>query len=321
MRKIFLLFIIIFSAQLFAEKVRLKAHWYPQSQFAGYIMAYEKGFFKDAGLDVDLVFSKGTDLPLEELMQDKVDYCTAWLSQAISFSQDNEIVNICQLLQNSSLMIVARKSSGINKPEDLNGRKVSFWEGNFSVPFQAFINKHQLQFEKLPSTYNIDMFLAGACDATSVMYYNEYNKIYLAGIDFDSLTTIFFSADKDLNYPEDGIYVTKEYFEKNKDECLKMRKAILDGWKYALENQKETIDTVLAYCERSKLKTNRSQQKWMLDVILKSLVYQNENHPEKWGVLSTEDYFRVAKELKKQGFIKDIIEFEEFYRGTDHDKN
>ncbi len=37
------------------DKVKLQLQWVAQSQFAGYFAAVDKGFFKDAGLDVEIV--------------------------------------------------------------------------------------------------------------------------------------------------------------------------------------------------------------------------------------------------------------------------
>lgn len=45
----------LFAAPVFAlDKVTLQLKWVHQFQFAGYYMALEKGFYRDAGLDVQL---------------------------------------------------------------------------------------------------------------------------------------------------------------------------------------------------------------------------------------------------------------------------
>lgn len=104
---IFLLFLPLMSEN---KKVRMELHWFPQAQFAGYIMAYEKGMYKDAGIDMQLSFSDGINSPLQEMLDGKVDFCTAWLSQTISMkSEGADILNFCQILQKSSLMLVTKK--------------------------------------------------------------------------------------------------------------------------------------------------------------------------------------------------------------------
>ncbi len=61
MKRIIILVFVLFTISLQAEKIQFKVLWYPQAQFAGYIMALEKGFFNQNNLDVELQFSKGND--------------------------------------------------------------------------------------------------------------------------------------------------------------------------------------------------------------------------------------------------------------------
>jgi len=57
---------------------------------------------------------------------------------------------------------------------------------------------------------------------------------------------------------------------------------------------------------------NRVHQKWMLER-MKDLISPQDNKTP-IGILLKADFLRVAKELKENGFIKDIPEFESFYR-------
>jgi len=88
--------------------------WFPQAQFAGYIVAHEKGFYDEAGIDATILFSDGTDSPLQEVLDKRIEFCTGWLSQTIKIRSENKpIINICQILQKSSLMLVAKKRAGL----------------------------------------------------------------------------------------------------------------------------------------------------------------------------------------------------------------
>ena len=311
-RILFTLLFTIIVISLYSYKYSLEVQWLPQAQFAGYIMAVEKGFYEEAGIDLELNFYSGDKTPLKKLEEGKIDFCSAWLSQATKDNNGN-IVNISQILQKSSLMIIAKKE--IKKPEDLNGKKISLWKGDFSVQLTAFLNKFDIQYKEIPGSYNIELFLSGACDAASVMYYNEYNKIYLAGIDKDDITAFFFSDYKEVNFPEDGLYCRKEFFQKNESICKKFTKATIKGWNYAFQNKEETLTTILRYCNNFKLRTNKAQQRWMLNKIQNATNYKPNSF--NWDKLSKKDYLRVAKELKKQNFIEKIIPFEEFYKGSE----
>jgi NitT/TauT family transport system substrate-binding protein len=165
----------------------------------------------------------------------------------------------------------------------------------------------------VPQAYNIDAFLVGAYDVASAMYYNEFNKFYLSGIDQDELVQFFYS-DYGLNFPEDGIYCTSLTYEKKPGLCRKMRRGILKGWEYAFDHEEETLDILMEYCEKFHVRTNRAHQKWMLNAIKEAVVYQVGDDPTKWGVLKKDDFLRVAEELKQQGFIQTVPQYENFYK-------
>lgn len=292
--------------------------WFPQAQFAGYIMADEMGFYNEAGMDVSIIFSDGSDSPLQEVLDKRVNFCTGWLSQAIMLrSQNIPIINICQVLQKSSLILVARKSSGITSPEDMKGKLVSNWGGDFSIQPTAFFRKAGLDIDIIPQSFRIDGFLVGAIDVTSAMYYNEYHKILQAGIDEEELVTFFFS-DYDLNFPEDGIYCLEETYKNDPELCRDFTEASLKGWEYAFRNKKETLDIVMKYCREYHIQTNRSHQEWMLDAIESAVTYRVGDNLQNWGTLSKKDYETVAEELLRQDLIKSIPSFSTFFKDVFH---
>lgn len=299
------------SAAQTGRPIILQVQWFPQAQFAGYLMAKEKGLFEAGGLEVEVRFSDEHTSSITEVAEGRADFCTAWISQTLTL--EKPLVNICQVLQKSSLMLVAKAESGILKPEDMSGRTVAIWGGDFSIQARAFFRKYGIRPNLVPQAYNIDGFLVGACDVASAMYYNEYNKIILSGIDQEELVPFFYS-DFGLNFPEDGIYCTRETAEDKPDLCRKMRKAILDGWAFANNHREETLDVLMDYCERYHVRTNRAHQKWMLNAILQAVVYEVGEDPAGWGSLREEDFLRVAGELIRQGFIKTHPSYGEFYK-------
>jgi len=310
-----LIFFLVSISQADIEKpVILQLQWLPQAQFAGYIMAYEKGLFKQEGLDVRIQFGGPGVSPLERLVNGEVDFCTAWLSQALTLKADGKpLVNICQVLQKSSLMLVTRKNSGILTPEDMNSKRISFWGGDFSIQPKAFLRKKKISASLILQSFSVDAFLTGACDVTSAMFYNEYHKIIQAGIDEDELVTFFYS-DYGLNFPEDGVYCSENTLISNPELSQKMKRAIIAGWAYAFSNQDETLDQIVEYCRKFHARTNRAHQRWMLRAIKTAVVYGVGEDPSGWGILKKDDFWRVATELKKQGLLEETPNYDTFYK-------
>src|SRR5688572_3932655 len=83
-------------------KVKLQLQWFVQSQFAGYIAAVEKGFYKDQGLDVEILEGGVDIVPQTVLAQNRADYAVSWVPKALaSREQGAQITNIAQIFQRS----------------------------------------------------------------------------------------------------------------------------------------------------------------------------------------------------------------------------
>jgi NitT/TauT family transport system substrate-binding protein len=287
------------SAARQLKKATFIPQWSPQAQFAGYYVAYEKGIYKKYGIDVKIIRGGPARSSTDYLREDRADFATTWLSTAVRLrSRGERLVNIGQIVQRSALMLVARKSSGIRTPMDLEGKKVGVWRGDFSVQPYAFLRKFGLKVTVVPQSFSMDLFLRGGVDAASAMWYNE------------ELTTFFFDR-YNLNFPEDGIYTTEALFTKDPALCSAFVKASLEGWAYAFSHPEEALDIVMKYIAAAKIPANRVHQKWML-ARMKDIIMTGSGRP---GVLARKDYDTVCSALREAGLIHTIPVFSSFYRG------
>ncbi len=294
------------------RQVSLVTLWLPQAQFAGYYVAKQKGIYKKYGLDVTIIDGSALQAPFK-LLEDKfADFGVIWLSSAVEkHSKGSPIVNIAQIVRKSGLMLVAKKSSGIRLPEDINNKNVGLWDADFQVQPKAFFKKYNLEVKIVPQSSSVNLFLRGGVDVASAMWYNEYHTILNSGYDPDDLVTFFF-YDYGLNFPEDGIYALEETVRNDPLTCSLFVQASLEGWRYAFEHPEEAIDIVLKCMEEKHLPANRMHQKWMLermkDLILLDGSYQG------MGKLSFNDYIGLVGVLKDNALIDYIPEFNVFHK-------
>jgi len=307
------LFILLPAGPAAAAELRLMTflpQWLPQAQFAGYYVAYEKGFYRQEGLDLKIL-KGGPDFPAAAMLAaGKADFTTMFLSEALQHRDKNiPLLNIGQIMQRSGFILVAKKGRGINQPADLNNKKISMWP-NFQIQPRAFFRKYNLNVKPVVQGATVNLFLRGGVDAASAMWYNEYHTIINAGINEDELTTFFFDRHG-LNFPEDGIYVRRETFARDREACCRFVRATRAGWEYAFAHPEEATDIVMNYIRAAHLGSNRVHQRWML-ARMKDLIQPADGRMP-LGALDPKDYATVAGELKKSGLIKTIIPFGEFY--------
>ena len=145
----------------------------------------------------------------------------------------------------------------------------------------------------------------------SAMWYNEYNTIINAGINPDELTTFFFN-DYGLNFPEDGIYVLEETYDKNPGFCTDFVTASIRGWEYAFDHPEEALDIIMKQLMDAHIPATRVHQQWMLKRIQDLMIPGGKS--TRIGQLQADDYYRVAQALKDYGMIGDVPKFSEFHR-------
>ncbi|MCX5677567.1 MAG: ABC transporter substrate-binding protein [Candidatus Omnitrophica bacterium] len=301
----------VFAEENKPQKVTFITHWSPQAQFAGYYVAKEKGFYKERGIDVEILSSGPSISASQALADGKADFAVLWLSQALqNRSKGVKLINIGQIMPRSGLMFVARKSAGIRKPEDLNGKKVSLWDGDLRLSGEAFIKKYGLNVSKIHQSYTVNLFLAGGVDAVMAMWYNEYHTIISSGMDPEELS-VFFFKDHGLNVPEDGLYTLEGTYRKDPALTKAFVEASIKGWLYAFSHPEEAVDIVLERMRTGNIPANREHQKWMLKSV-EQLITTNGGI-SKTVALSPEDYRAVSGMLKEHGLIDSVTDFDSFY--------
>jgi len=305
------------SSLVAAESVSMKkitfiTEWLPQAQFAGFYAAKDKGIYEKYGLDVTILHGGPNRSPYDFLEKGDADVAMLWLASGIEKrAKGIRLVNIAQIVQKSALMLIAKKSSGIETPKDLEGRKVGLWNEIYRIQPKAFFEKHGIQVTIIPQSYSVNLFLRGGVDVSSAMWFNEYHTILNTGYNPNELTTFFFS-DYGLNFPEDGLYGVEKTLAEDPARYEAFVKASLEGWRYAFEHPQEILDIVLKCMKEAHVPANAVHQQWMLERMKDVILPQGGNRS--MGTLAEEDYLRTGGVLKESGLIGEIPVFEEFYQ-------
>ena len=263
---LFFLLLLVCVNALGQEKFIFTPQWTAQAQFAGYYVAQEKGFYKEAGLNVEIVHPSLTQPAMKRIQNKESHATTLQLCQAIEIVDGGiDLVNILQTSMNNSMVIVSRR--GVD-PLTQKGERVGIWSAGFGQLAICMNKKEHLDYEWIPFASNVNLFVAGAIDATLAMSYNEYYQLVQTGLPVNEKSVYRF-CDHGYNVQEDGLYVTREYYNKHREEAKKFAQASRRGWEWAAAHPEETLDIVMKYVQESHLITNRVLQKLMLEEVLR----------------------------------------------------
>jgi len=252
------------------EAVSLQLQWITQAQFAGYYVAQDKGWYAEEGIDLT-INPGGPDLvPLDLVMSGTHDFGTVLLADLIVAVQDGKpLVSIAQVQQRNGLLLLAHRASGITGPADFAGKRVGVWLGGWEAQFDALMAREGLttqDFELVSQGFSMEPFLDGSLDVASAMIYNEYHVVLESGLLARDLEVIDY-ADYGLDFPGDVLFTSRRLVEEKPELCVRMLRASLRGWEYAVQNPEEAADIVLKYDE-SGVQT-RDHQLSMMEEIAK----------------------------------------------------
>lgn len=292
------------------EKVTVRLHWLHQAQFTGFYVAQDLGLYRQAGLEVEVKPYELQAAPLKEVVEGRAEFSTAWLTEALVAADGGApLVNLAQLVQRSALLLMVFADSKINELWDLNNRKVGMWGEHFSVAPRALFRRTGLSLTEVDQNVSIGPFIQRAVDAAMAMRYNEYHRLFQAGVEPQEIK-VFEFANLGLNFPEDGLYAKAELWRTRPDLCRRFVQATLEGWRRAFADPEAALAAVMTRVDAAHLPTNREHQRWMLSVMQDIITHRVGD--DKMGELSPSDLEFTDGVLVTLGFVNNPVKVKDF---------
>lgn len=276
-------------------------HWLPQAQFAGYYMARAKGYYKEAGLDVTITHPSASVQATQLLLSGEADVISLFLMTGMKVAGNRpDVIHIAQMSQHASMVLVTKKSSGIDKLEKLNGKRIAIWKSGFDETPKSLMSQREIEVEWIPVLSSVNLFTTGGVEAMTVMWYNEYDQIVNCGIDEEEMNA-FFLKDYGYDIPEDALFCLRDSLPAKKEALAAFAKASVKGWAYAASHKEETLDTIIGIMRRHHIPANRAHQSWMLDKVV-TLMEPETKQVEK-GVIAPADFDKAGEVLVRSGHL------------------
>jgi polar amino acid transport system substrate-binding protein len=292
-----LFFILLLSSYIFGNNLKpvtLQIQWKYQFQFAGFIMAKEKGFYKNIGLDVNIKeWQVGIDM-VDDLITQKVEYSLVRPTSLIDIAQGKDLIYLAAIYQNSPLIVLADKSSKIKTLKDFeNKRLMSTGDLNSDVSLMAMMFSHGVDIKKikvLKPSFNPKDLITNKTDLMASYISNEpYILKELGGT-----PVIFDPKDYGFNFYNDILSTSKQYLEKNPIEANNFKDASLKGWEYAFSNIDETVD--ILYSKYNTLNKTKEALKYEA-LELKKLAFNNTKNIGEIEPIRLEKIYDIYKVL------------------------
>jgi len=191
-RHIVLTFVLILaiapSTVLAAEKLTVMLDWFVNPDHGPLIVAQQKGFFEDAGLDVELIAPANPNDPPKLVAAGKVDIAVSYQPQlVVQVAAGLPLTRIGTLVATPLNSLVVLADGPVHSIADLRGRKIGFSVGGFEdALLSAMLRRYGLSLDDV-SLVNVNFSLSpsivsGQVDAVIGAFRNfELNQMDIVG--------------------------------------------------------------------------------------------------------------------------------------------
>jgi len=235
------------SAQA-ADSVTIRLKWFNQAQFAGFYVAKDKGFYKSAGLDVDIQ-PGGPDFPAIQMVAGGNEQfgVTGADQILIARSKGVPVVALAVIYRRNPFVLFSLAKSGIKAPADYVGKNVGVKiGGNEELIYRAVLAKAKVDKSKLneiPVKFDLAPLLSGAVDVWPGYLINEV----LAAREKGFAVNVVSPSDYGIDLYADTLFTTERMLQEKPDVVRKFVAATLEGWAAAIAAPEEAAKITVRY--------------------------------------------------------------------------
>jgi PAS domain S-box-containing protein len=291
------------------EPVTVQLKWQPQFQFAGYYAAQEYGFFREEGLDVTLVPGGSDIAPLTEVLEGRAEYAIEAGELVYYRLQGKPVVALASIFQHSPAVLMTDGKAGLRTPHDLAHKRIGMTVGGRPiVEIAAMFVNEGVSMDALalqPNHPGMAALLAEQVDAeygymTTEPFFNQQ-----AGRDIHYLQPINYGVD----FYGDTLFTSERQVQEHPTQVAALRRAVVRGWQYALENPDDTIELLLKRYPSLNREALQFEAERIRDLVKPDIV--------KIGHMNTERWRRMADTFVKLDMVKDTSALDGFLYDPD----
>ncbi|MBN1190866.1 MAG: ABC transporter substrate-binding protein [Dehalococcoidales bacterium] len=248
--------------------VKLMLDWVPNTNHTGIFVASEKGYFKEAGLDVQVV-QPGEVYAEAAVASGAADFGISFQeSLTLARAEGVPIVSIAAVNQHNTSGFASLTSLGVTGPADFEGLRY----GSFGSPFESptlevLMESAGADFSKLKIIdigYNDPLALIAQreIDLAWIFYGWQGFMARQQGVELNILMMEdYFDVIPDYYTP---IVIASEDTVHGRPEVVRsFLKAMTEGYNFAIEKPDEAADILIAAVPELDSDLVRSSQKWL----------------------------------------------------------
>jgi PAS domain S-box-containing protein len=260
-----------------------------QFEFAGYYAAEAQGYFQEEGLAVTLRLGGAGLRPVAEVTGGAAQYGVEASALLVARLRGAPVVLVSSIFQHSSVALAVLSKTGMAMPADLAGKRVALDPHGSTPEIQAMLYAGGIapvQYTPVPNQWGVSEIETGTADAMVINSWQAEQDFKSRGMKVQLIRP----SDYGVDFYGDNLFTSETEARENPERVEAMRRAVLRGWHYALENPDEIIRWMLAHqadhlgpLDEPRLQAEAAETSGLINANLISIGHVN---PERWSRLA-----------------------------------
>lgn len=262
------------------DAVTLQIKWSHAFQFAGYYAAKEKGYYRDAGLDVAIQEARPGEDPVKNVLDGKAHYGVGNSSLLLARNSGHPVVVLAAIFQHSPVVLIARAHGPVQGIHDLAGKRLMIEPQ--SDELLAYLQQEGIPLTgitRIEHSFEPQDLIDGKVDAISAYVTNEPYFLDRAGFAYHTYTP----RSVGIDFYGDNLFTTEQEIKNHPARAKSFREATLRGWQYAMEHPEEIADLIVAkYSQQHAREFYLFEARRMAPLIRTDLIEIGYMNPGRW---------------------------------------
>ena len=284
------------------EKITFVLDWTPNTNHTGLYVAQEKGYFEEAGLDVEI--QQPPEGGAELLVASgKADFGVSFqdsMASALLGEDALPITAVAAVIQHNTSGIISRAGEGMDRPKGMEGHSYATWNGAIELAtLEQVIEADGGDFskvEQIPSTVTdeVSALKTKSVDSIWIFYGWAGVKTELEGLDTDYFE--FADIDSVFDYYTPVIIANNNFLKEHSETAKAFIEALSKGYEFAIENPEEAADILC--------KAAPELDKELVIASQKYLAKEYQAEAEYWGYIDAERWNNFYKWVNEKKLVE-----------------
>lgn len=236
-------------------KIAFANDWKWEGPAAPFLLALDKGYFEEAGLDVTMDTGKGSLDAIPRVAAGTYQMGAADINTLIKFRDQNpdlDVKAIFMIYNQPPFAVVGRKSLGIETPKDLEGKILGAPapDGAYAQ-WKAFtkangIDASEVTIENVGFPVREPMLAQGKVDAITGFSFSSYINLKANGVPEDDITVLLMT-ENGLDLYGNVVLVNPAFAAENPEAVKAFLSALVKGFKETVADPAAAVKYVTAH--------------------------------------------------------------------------